>query len=340
MKRIAIEEHFATDEYFNYLRSRKETPRRELIKDGEHHELEREWWGPSGYIESVPEHRNKILDIGDGRLKDMDESGIKMQVLSLTFPSVELFDVSDGIFWAKRTNDELFEVTQKYPERFAGFATLAPQDPVASVDELERAVKILGFSGVMINSYIGKGEYLDAPKYRPIFEKAVELAVPIYIHPKMPAPDMIQPYLAYPGLALAIWGFAADAGLHAMRLICSGVFDEYPDLKIILGHLGEALPYWLLRLDSQWKRNPLARQRKKTPSQYFKDNFFITTSGMFGQETLQYVISVLGADKILFAVDYPYELNTEAVHFMDTAPIVDSDREKIYHSNAEKLLKL
>jgi 2,3-dihydroxybenzoate decarboxylase len=196
----------------------------------------------------------------------------------------------------------------------------------------------------MINSHI-RGEYLDDRKYWVIFERAEKLNVPLYIHPRQPSPDMIKPFLTYPELASPAWGFAAETGLHAMRLICSGVFDKHPNLKIVLGHLGEALPWWLWRLDSRWivvgreegAAPPLAQ---KKPSQYIKENFYVTTSGMLWHPALQCCYSALGADRILFAVDHPYESSRDAVQFLDTASICDGDKEKIYHVNAEKLLGL
>ena len=339
MKKISIEEHFATEAYVDYLRSRRDVPKREFIEDDKGRKIEVEWWAPSNFMVIDPNLTSRLCDLGEGRLRDMDESSIDMQVLSLSFPGVELFDAADGTFWAKSINDGLSEVIKKHPKRFAGFATLAPQDPDVAAIELERAVKDLGLKGALINSHI-RGEYLDDQKYWVIFEKAEKLAVPIYIHPRQPSPDMLKPYLTYPALAHAMLGFAAEVSLHAMRLICSGVFDKYPDLKIILGHLGEALPFWLWRQDTMWNRFPFTKQPQKTPSQYFKDNFFVTTSGMFWQPVLQFVYSVLGADRILFAVDYPHESNRAAVQSMEDMPICSSDKEKLYHLNAETLLAL
>lgn len=342
MKRIAIEEHFFTEEYVAYLRSRKDYPRLEMIKDAENHEAEWLCLAPSCALPSGGPLLQGLLDVGEGRLKAMDEAGIDLQVLSLSFPGVEALDPSDATGLAKRVNDELFTVVGKYPERFAGFAALAPQDPEAAAGELERAVKRLGFKGAMINSHI-RGEYLDEKKYWVIFETAEKLGVPIYLHPRQPSPDMIKPYLSYPQLATASWGFAAETGLHAMRLMCSGVFDRYPGLNIILGHLGEALPWWLWRLESRWMvakgRGPSAPLVKR-PSQYIKENFYVTTSGMFWMPALTCCCSGLGADRILFAVDHPYESSKEAVAFMDGASLCDRDKEKIYHLNAETLLGL
>jgi 5-carboxyvanillate decarboxylase len=343
MKRIAIEEHFFTEEYLTYLRARKDYPRLESIKSGNR---EMEWLrlAPGCSLPSPPHLQSGLLEVGKGRLKIMDEAGIDMQVLSLSFPGVEALDPKDATSLSKKINDELFAVVKKYPDRFAGFAAIAPQDPDAAANELERAVKKLGFKGAMINSHI-RGEYLDGRKYWVLFEKAEKLKVPLYIHPRQPSPDMIKPYLTYPELASPAWGFAAETGLHAMRLICSGVFDKYPSLNIILGHLGEALPWWLWRLDSRWvvvgrEESDAAPLARKKPSQYIKENFYFTTSGMFWHPALQCCYSALGADRILFAVDHPYESNKEAVQFMDTASVCDSDKEKMYHLNAEKLLGL
>jgi 2,3-dihydroxybenzoate decarboxylase len=341
MKKIAVEEHFWTEEYVSHLRSRKEYPRLETVEDEKHYEIDRMW--PSAVHTTIlkPDMRDRLLDTGEGRLREMDETGIDMAVLTLS-TGFEQFDASEGTAMAKRSNDQLSRAVKEHPKRFAGFAALAPQDPGAAADELERAVKVLGLKGAKIHSNI-RGEYLDDEKYWAIFERAEKLAVPIYLHPTHPSPDMMKSYSDYPVLAAAMWGFGAETGLHAMRLILSGVFDEYPGLKIILGHLGEALPFWLWRIDNRWAKgptaaDPLARKLEKKPSQYVKDNFLVTTSGMFWQPALLCAYLALGADRILFAVDYPYESNREAVEFMEMAPICDSDKEKIFHLNAEKLL--
>ena len=344
MKKIAIEEHFLTQGLITHLRSRKEWPKWEVV-EGE--KVERVYWAPSFSMPMGPVLKSGLLDLEEIRLRDMDEAGIDMQVLSLSAPGVESLPTSDGTSLAKTINDEVANIVKKYPKRFASFAAIAPQDPSAAANELERAVKELGFKGAVINSHI-RGEYLDDQKFWVIFEKAEKLGVPIYLHPREPSPDMIKPYLTYPALASAMLGFGAEASLHAMRLICSGVFDKYPGLKIILGHLGEAIPYWLWRIDNFWitekkgiaDTDPTISKSQKKPSQYFKDNFCVTTSGMFWQPPLMCTYLALGADSILFAVDYPYELNREAVQFMDSLPICDGDKEKIYHGNAEKLLEL
>jgi 2,3-dihydroxybenzoate decarboxylase len=345
VKKIAIEEHFIPEGYIKYLHSRKEYPKRDYVEIGGRR-LERDWWSPTNYRVMNPDKPEKSTDVGEGRLKDMDEAGIDMQVLS-SGGRIQEFDASDGISLAQKTNDALAEIIGKYPKRFAGFATLAPQDPEASAGELERAVQKLGLKGAMIFGSI-RGEFLDNKKYWVILERAEKLDVPIYVHPGMPPADMLKPYLAYPGLALAMWGFAAEGGLHAMRLILSGVFDKYPNLKIILGHLGESIPYWLWRLDSRWQEekdsDPISaaayKNFQKSPSQYFRDNFYVTTSGMYWPPVIQFVCSVLGADRVLFATDYPAESSKEAVQAIEATPISDGDKEKVCHLNAEKLFRL
>jgi 5-carboxyvanillate decarboxylase len=340
MKRIAIEEHFMTEDYLNYLRSRKDYPKREIAEDEKHQRIERIIDTPSFHYTVDPDVAGRrLVDMGE-RLKEMDKAGINMQLLSLSLPGVEPLDASDGITWAKKTNDELAEMVKEYPERFAGLAALPVQAPIEAADELERTVKQLGFKGANINSHIW-GEYLDDKKYWVIFEKAEKLGVPIYLHPREPSPDMLKPYLNYVWLPLSMWGYGAETGLHAVRLICSGVFDEYPCLKIILGHLGEGLPFWQWRFDNKWQqKTPMAKNLRKKPSEYMKDNFFITTSGNFSQPALLCAMLTFGADNILFAVDYPYESSEAAVRFMDAASISASDKEKIYHLNAEILLAL
>jgi 2,3-dihydroxybenzoate decarboxylase len=186
------------------------------------------------------------------------------------------------------------------------------------------------------------GEYLDDPKCWAIFEAAESLGAPIYLHPREPAPGLVQPYLDY-GLYFAGWGFAAEAGLHAMRLIMCGVFDRFPKLKIIIGHMGEGIPFWLQRIDNRYLlqvKIGAVNKMPRLPSEYFKDNFVITTSGVTHHGVLRLMHEVLGPERILFAADYPYESTEEAVTFMDTAPLAEDDRKKIYEQNATKLLRL
>jgi predicted TIM-barrel fold metal-dependent hydrolase len=338
MRRIAVEEHFYTEAFLEYLRSRKEPPRREIIEDAHHNKVERAW--DSLYYRDRPlSSSDKLLEMGQKRIDDLDRDGIDVQLLTLSNPGVELFGVRDGARMAKETNDALAAWMQKHPDRFMGNAAVSPEDPHGAAAELERAVKELGFKGVNINSHV-HGEYLDDPKFWPIFEKAQELDVPISLHPREPSPDMVKPYSKYPVLLGATLGFGAEVSLHVMRLICGGVFDAYPKLKILLGHLGEGLPFWMWRMDNRWHLSPLSKKLRKKPGEYFKDNVFVTTSGMFSAPAFMCAHATFGVDHILFAVDYPYESNKVAVDFIEALPIPPEDKEKVYHRNAEKLLNI
>jgi 5-carboxyvanillate decarboxylase len=339
MKKIAIEEHFFTKEYLNYLRTRLEYPRLETFTDEKGNNTERMWRSTVNYTIQSPAQISKLLDTGSGRISTMDSIGIDLQVLSIASPGVDELDVPTGTDIARKLNDELARIISFSPKKFAGLAAIAPGDPVGAANELERAVRQLRLKGAKLNSH-GRGEYLDDKKYWVLFEKAEELSVPIYLHPKEPPQNALTQYMPYSDLASAMWGFGADTGLHAMRLICSGLFDTFPKLKIILGHLGEGIPFWLWRIDNIGLKTPISHNLRRKPSEYFKDNFLVTTSGMFWQPAFMLTYHGLSADNILFAVDYPYESNEQAVQFMEALPICDSDKEKIYHLNAEKLFDL
>jgi 2,3-dihydroxybenzoate decarboxylase len=280
-----------------------------------------------------------LLDLGEGRLRDMAQDGVQMQVLSLVAPGVQIFDAETAVPMAKDINNQLSQIVRDHPDHYIGLATIAPQEPEAAADELERSVVDLGLKGALINSHT-KDEYLDKQKFWVILERANRLKVPIYIHPRMPSPSLARPFMDYPMLGATLGGFSAETSLHAMRLILSGVFDEYPDLKIILGHLGEGLPYWMWRMDNMWKVGPLVNKFKKTPGQYIKDNFLITTSGMFWEPPFLCSYLALGADSIMLAVDYPLEDSKIAVRFLNSLPICDGDKEKIGHSNAERVFSI
>ena len=338
MKIIDLEAHFYTQTYIEYLRNRKTVPREDRDES-----IIRLWyddrlWAPRSF--AVEE---KLLDLGKNRIKEMDAAGIDMQVISLTNPNVQLFETAEGTIWARKVNDEVSGILREYPGRFIGLATVAPQSPDEAAAELERAVTELGFKGVVVQSH-ARNEYLDDKKYWPIFERAEKFDVPVYIHPIVPSTSILKPFSDY-GYPLAgpILGFAFDVALHVMRLIYSGLFDRYPDLKIILGHLGEGLPYWLPRLDFYWEKKWMGSKRppiSARPSDYLKRNFTVTTSGIFFQPALMCSYLALGAERIAFAVDYPYEDIGEALQCIKEAPFCDTDKEKIYHLNAEKLFKL
>jgi 2,3-dihydroxybenzoate decarboxylase len=291
---------------------------------------------------------NKLGDVGSQRIAEMDKNGIDYQILSHFDPGAQELDGPDAVTLAREANDMLGDATKKNPDRLGGFATLATQEPKAAAEELERTVRQYGFKGAMINGHT-HGEYLDDPKFWIILEVAEALGVPIYLHPTTPPPEVMKAYYNNyldEGLHLASWGFGVESGTHALRLIYSGALDRFPNLNIILGHMGELLPFQMWRLDryymptAWWKPESLKAKSKlkRSPSQYIRDQFYVTTSGNFSYPALLCTMLELGADRILFAVDYPMDENQAAVQFLKTVPISQDDREKIAHKNAERLL--
>lgn len=288
----------------------------------------------------APPLLRRLYDLESERIEIMDRSGVDVHVLSLTSPGVQMFDADTATSLAETANDRLAEVIKKHPTRFAGLASFAPQDSKRAAREIDRAINRLKLNGLIVNSHTN-GEYLDDKKYWPIFEAATAAGAAIYIHPRnMPDPCSFM-LNAEVNLAGAIWGFQMETGLHAVRLIVGGVFDQFPDLKIVLGHMGEALPYWPYRIDYMYRAYTRGQGKlKKMPSQYLKDNFFITTSGMNTHAVLKYCVEVLGSDRIMFAIDYPYQETEESAVFMNSAPLPPADCEKIAHGNAEKLFNI
>lgn len=237
-------------------------------------------------------------------------------------------------------NDAIADTVRRHPDRFIGLATVMLQDVDASIAECERAKK-LGLAGVEIGSNVNDISLADE-RYWKFFEAAEALDMPIYLHPREPAPSMVTPFLDY-GLYFAGWGFAAETGLHAMRLIMSGTFDRFPRLKIVLGHMGEGLPFWLQRIDNRYLlevKIGAVDKLAKLPSQYFLENFVITTAGVTSMPALRLCLDVLGVERILFAADFPYEDDAEAVRFMDGATVTEDERKQIYQTNAERIFKL
>ena len=248
-----------------------------------------------------------------------------------------------GTALARRANDVLAKVVRGNPQRFAGLASVAPQNPEAAADEVDRAMQELGLNGVVINSHTN-GEYLDEPKYDPILAALARNKAPLYLHPRVPPASMIGPLSDYAMMG-PVWGFGADTGLHGVRLILGGVFDRYPDLTVVLGHMGEGIPNWLWRIDNQVERNrELAGEHfdgpARRPNSYFETNLYITTSGVNSHANLKFAIDVVGSDRIMFAIDYPFEPSAESVEFLETTPISLDDYEKIAHRNAEKYSNL
>src|SRR5215469_5093363 len=338
-KRIATEEAFAPPELVASYRA--------LLEDGSIRDPG--FFSLTGFYlrnpsPAVARVAAKLQDLGELRLRDMDETGIAMQVLSLTAPGVQVFDPPTAVALARSANDQLADAIRNHPDRFAGLAAIAPQDPAAAAMELERAVRTLGLKGAIVNSHT-RGEYLDDPKFWQIFEAAESLDVPIYLHPTSPSPAMIAPFLER-GLDGAIFGFAVETGLHVLRIIVCGALDRFPKLRIVVGHLGEGLPYWLFRIDFMHARMVTAnryasvKKLEKKPSDYLRENFYVTTSGMAWAPPILYAQSVLGVDRVMYAMDYPYQFVPEEVKVTDDLPISDEDKHNLYHSNAERVFGL
>jgi 2,3-dihydroxybenzoate decarboxylase/5-carboxyvanillate decarboxylase len=283
----------------------------------------------------------RLLDLEKERLQDMDKNDVDMHLLSLTAPGVQMFDADTATELAALANDKLAAVIKRHPNRFAGLASFAPQSPMRAAKEIERAISKLKLNGFVVNSHTNN-EYLDYPKFFPILEAAEALDACIYIHPRAASDGMAAPFRDY-GLDSAQWGYGMEVATHAVRMIVSGVFDRFPKLKICLGHMGEAVHFWFWRLDYMNKNaqnRGSAPKTKLTPSEYFKRNFVITTSGQESHLALDYSIKALGIDNVLWAIDYPYQPSAPAVAFMDSAPVSAAEREKLYHGNAERIFHI
>jgi 5-carboxyvanillate decarboxylase len=278
----------------------------------------------------------KLGDLGEGRIRQMDADGIDMQLLLLSAPGVQTLEEVLATELAAMANDRLAAATRAHPERIAALAAIAPQNPEKAALELQRAVRTLGLKGAVINSHTN-GEYLDDRKFLPILECAASLDVPIYIHPRDPSPQL-GGALGIPGFLVG-WGWALEVGTHAIRLIASEVFDEFPKLRIVIGHMGECIPFLLPRLDNRYTRDR-GPKRKWSPSEYFKNHFVVTTSGMNYRAQLMMTIEEIGIDRVLFAADWPFEPSREAVQGIEDAPLGEGDKAKIFHTNAARVFRL
>jgi len=322
MKTITLEEHVLTPEILEATASTR--------KSGDSHV----------YMQPL---LGKLCDFGEGRLADMDAAGISVQVFSPSAAGLELLDASTATALVKDTNDKLAAAVKAHPTRFAAFATLALQNPESAAAEFERCIRRLGFKGALINGMSG-GLFLDDKKFTPIFEAAQSLDVPIYLHPGVPPKPVREIYYAsLPGqlgyvLSTAGFGWHAETAVHCLRLILSGVFDRFPNLKIIIGHMGEGLPFSMARSDAILSAG--AKHLKQRVADYFHQNFYITTSGFFTVPPFLCALEIVGADRLLFSVDYPFSPNTQGRDFLNILPVSPADMEKIAHLNAEKLLKL
>ncbi|WP_211257458.1 amidohydrolase family protein [Muricoccus aerilatus] len=317
ISKIALEEHFMTPGMEEYWRATVEDLPPALYKD----------------------IHGRLSDFGESRLASMDTAGISRAVLSLAGPGVQAEpDTATAIRRAKEANDALAAEITKRPDRYSGFAHLPMQDGRAAADELERSVRELGLVGGMVNGQTD-ATYLDHDKYEPFWERAAALGVPIYIHPNDPP----APYGGWADakiLSRATWGWTVETATHALRLVFGGVFDRHPNARVILGHMGETLPFLLWRLDSRAKLYKAERPLKKEPSAYIRENILVTTSGQCAKEPLLCTLASLGEDRVMFAVDYPFEAADIAGRFLDEVPVSDAVREGIASGNAKRLLGL
>ena len=334
MPLIAVEEHFSIPELAQAAGRYLASP-----------EGQASGWPQAGAaLEEGPREAaaRRLLELREERIASLDAAGVDRALLLLsTVGNPQMLDAQEGTRLARVANDRLAEAIAAAPDRLAGLACVAPQDPAAAAAELARAIGELGLRGVVINSHTG-GEYLDEERFRPLLEAADALGAPIYIHPSLLPADAIRPYLRY-GLMAAIWGFAAEASVHALRLILSGSFDRFPNLRVVLGHLGEHIPFSLPRIDIhhlQTKRN-CAPTLQRLPSEYFREHFYVTTSGMnHAPRSIRFCIDELGADRVLFAADHPFEELGDEVAGIRAVPLAPHEREALEHANAERLFGL
>ena len=295
-----------------------------------------------------PELERRLLDIQEYRLRQMDAHGMEMMILSLNAPAIQAIpDPRRAVELACRANDFLAEEVRKRPARFQGLAALPMQDVDAASRELERCIRDLKFRGALVNGFsqVGAAEsmvYLDLPQYRPFWAAVEELDAPFYLHPRNPLPSAAQIYEGHPWLLGPTWAFGQETAVHALRLMASGLFDAHPRLQIILGHLGEGLPYSIWRVDNRnaWTKQPPRYPAKRRLGEYFQANFHLTTSGNFRTQTLIDAILEIGADRIMFSTDWPFENVDHAALWFDECSISEADRLKIGRTNAVKLFKL
>ena len=319
--KVALEEHFALPE---------------TLADSTRYASESSW--------SLLEQR--LMDLHDHRVSEMDAYGIAYAILSLNSPAIQaIANRSRAIEIARRANDVLADAVARKSDRLGAFAALPLQDPDAAAEELTRAVRELGFKGALVNGFsqVGSGEdvvYYDHPAYAPFWRCVEDLDVPFYLHPREPLPSREPIYEGHPWLLGPVWAFAAETAVHALRLMCSGLFDRHPRLTVILGHLGEGLPYNAWRIDHRLRKMPQGLPARRTISDYLRSNVFLTTSGNFRTPTLVSAIAEVGADRVLFSVDYPFEETADAAEWFDSAPISESDRIRIGCENATRLFKL
>lgn len=336
--RIATEEAFATREQIDvYLR---------MVKDGTADKGMVSLWG---FYATSPSERamliiDRLLDLDARRIADMDEHGIDVAILSLTSPGVQpLLDAEEAKGMVQRANDHLAERCQAHPTRFVGMTSIAPQDPEWSAAEIRRGAE-LGFRGVMVNSHT-QGHYLDEPQFDPIFRALADTGQPLYIHPQT-LPDNMIGGLIEAGLDGAVFGFGVETGMHLLRLMTTGIFDRYPNLQIAVGHGGEAIPYWLYRINYMHQAGVRSQRyerlkalNKDIPT-CLRENVIATTSGMPFEPAIKLMLDVMGDDRVMYAMDYPYQVVADEVRMHDLLDISDASKKKLMQTNAERVFKL
>jgi 2,3-dihydroxybenzoate decarboxylase len=322
-RKIALEEHFAIEE---------------TVQDSAG------FVPPSYWVEL----KSRLLDIQDRRIVEMDRNGIDLMILSLNAPTVQAIPETKAAYdLSRRANDFLAEQIAKRPDRFKGFAALPMQSPELAARELERCIKDLGFVGALVNGFSqveGSDDvlYYDMPQFRPFWAMVEALDVPFYLHPRNPLPAHAPIYQGHRWLLGPTWAFGQETAVHALRMMGSGLFDEHPRLKIILGHMGEGLPYSMWRVDNRnaWVKAKPNYPAEKPIAEYFRSNFWLTTSGNFRTQTLIDAMLEIGSDRILFSADWPFENVDHAAQWFDDASISENDRIKIGRTNAARLFKL
>ncbi len=331
MRTITLEEHYATPAFM-------EGPGRQLKDQAQAARAHPQ------VAAGIAQLLDRLCDLDDRRIADMDAAGIDMQVLSLTSPGVEQLDATEAVTLARAANDHLAEAVRRHPSRFAGFAALPTAAPDTAADELERTIRTYGFKGALINGH-SRGRYLDDPFFWPILERAEALQVPLYLHPTPPP----QPVIAASytgnyapevtaGLSTAAWGWHIETAIHVLRLILSGAFDRYPSLQLVIGHLGETLPFMLPRLDLGLP--PQVTKLDRPISAYLRENLHYTFSGFNYTPTFLDLLLQVGVDRIMFSADYPYASMVQARTFLDQLPVSPADKARIAHGNAERLMRL
>ncbi|TMH47276.1 MAG: amidohydrolase [Betaproteobacteria bacterium] len=321
--KIGLEEHFAI---------------RETLQDSKGFLADRTW----------PELESRLLDIQERRLAEMDRHGMQMMILSLNAPAIQgIADPRKAADIARRANDFVAREVAKRPDRFQALAALAMQDPEGATHELVRCVKELGFRGALVNGFSQAGDpnsmvYLDDARYRGFWAECERLDVPFYLHPRNPLPSASQIYEGHPWLLGPTWAFGQETAVHALRLMACGLFDRHPRLQVILGHLGEGLPFSIWRCDNRnaWTKAPPRYPAKEKLGFYFQRNFYLTTSGNFHTPSLVCAMLEIGADRIMFSTDWPFENVDHAALWFDSCAISEADRQKIGRDNALRLFKL